>query len=132
MATAKTAKKTAEVKNEVKAASAVVKETATVKEEAPKKTAAKKTTRTATKKTAAPKKETAAKKTTATKTAKAAVANVYIQQNGNEVATETLVEKAKAAEGVKNAKSIDIYVRPEINMVYYVIDGEKFGNFELC
>ena len=46
--------------------------------------------------------------------------------------TAVLVEKAKADSGVKAPKTVDIYVRPEINMVYYVIDGETFGNFELC
>lgn len=86
------------------------------------------------KKTAAPK---AAAKTTAAKTAskKAAVEtveNVFIQQNGAEVTAAALIEKAKADAGIESPKKVDVYVRPEINMVYYVIDGEKFGSFELC
>lgn len=83
-------------------------------------------------------KRTAAK-TTATKSAakpaakKAAVVeNIFIQQNGSEVTATDLVEKAKADAGIKAPKKVDIYVRPEINMVYYVINGEKFGSFELC
>lgn len=83
-----------------------------------------------------PAKKTAAKKTTTTKKTaakKAAVVeNVVIQQNGSEVTAAELVAKAKADAGVEAPAKIDVYVRPEINMVYYVIDGEKFGNFELC
>ena len=93
-------------------------------EEAPKKAAPKK----------AAAKTTAAKKTTAKTAAKKTAAvteNVYIQQNGSEITSAALIEKAKADSGVKSPKSIDVYVRPEINMVYYVIDGETFGNFEL-
>ena len=72
------------------------------------------------------------KTTTAKKTAtKKAVENIYIQQMGNEVSTADMVAKAKEMSGIKNPKTVDIYVRPEINTVYYVIDGETFGNFDL-
>ncbi len=127
---ARTTKKNVEA--EVKAAETVKADAAAkaVKEEKPVKAAAK----TAEKKPAA--KKPAAKKAAAPKTTKPAaaktVATVYIQQGGAEVTAEALVEKAKADAGVKNAKNVDVYVRPEINMVYYVIDGDKFGNFELC
>ena len=137
------AKKTAEAVAETVKATEIVKE-APVATEAKAEAPAKKATtakKTATKKAEAPKaeeKKTApAKKATAPKkatTAKktATVENIYIQQGGNEVTTAVLVEKAKADSGVKAPKTVDIYVRPEINMVYYVIDGETFGNFELC
>ncbi len=107
----------AAVVEEVKAAEAPAKK-------APAKKAAAKTTKAAeTKK--APAKKTASKKTVASE-------NIYIQQNGSEISTAALLEKAKADAGIEAPKSIDVYVRPEINMVYYVIDGEIFGNFELC
>ncbi|MBQ8297112.1 MAG: hypothetical protein IJX77_04950 [Ruminococcus sp.] len=81
----------------------------------------------------APAKKTAAKTTkTASKKAAAVVENVVIQQNGNEVTAADLIAKAKEDAGIQSPKKIDVYVRPEINMVYYVIDGEKFGSFELC
>lgn len=133
-------KKTAEA-----AAETAVKAAETVKTEAAapaaeeKKAPAKKT---AAKNTAAPKaaeKKPAAKKTAAKAPAKktaakkaAAVENVFIQQNGAEVTAADLIAKAKADAGVKAPAKVDVYVRPEINMVYYVIDGEKFGSFELC
>jgi len=56
---------------------------------------------------------------------------VVIQYNGAEVAGTDLVDKAKADAGVKSAKSVVVYVRPEINKVYYVIDDNTFGNFDL-
>lgn len=132
-------KKTAEtvvetVKEAAVAAPAAEEVKAEVKAPA-KKAAAKKAP--AAKKTAEPKAETktaakkpAAKKAPAKKAA-AAVENLYIQLSGNEVTSAALIEKAKADAGVKAPKSVDVYVRPEINMVYYVIDGETFGNFEL-
>lgn len=92
------------------------------------------------KKAAAPKKTAASKPAAKTTAAKAAskktvtetVENVFIQQNGAEVTAAVLIEKAKADAGIESPKKVDVYVRPEINMVYYVIDGEKFGSFELC
>lgn len=134
MANTKTTKKAAEAKAETKPVEAAA-PAAEKAVEAPKKRAAAKKEaapkRAAAKKEAAPKK-TAAKRA-ANKDAKAdTVVSIYIQQNGNEVSTAALTEKAKSDAGIKSAESIDIYVRPEINMVYYVIDGEKFGNFELC
>lgn len=104
------------VKEITTAAPAEEKKAAEVKKPAAKKPAAK----------------TAAKTTTAAKKTTTVVENIFIQQNGKEVTTAELVERAKAESGVKSLKNIDVYVRPEINMVYYVIDGDKFGNFEIC
>ncbi|MCD7810791.1 MAG: DUF6465 family protein [Ruminococcus sp.] len=91
-----------------------------VKDEAVKKAPAKRTT--AAKKTTTTKRSTAAKKT---------AENIVIQQGGAEISTAELVEKAKAESGVKAPKSVNIYVKPEENMVYYVVDDEK-GSFSLC
>ncbi len=110
-------------------AAPVVEEAKEVKKSAAKKPAAKKTAAKADEAKTA--KKPAAKKTAAKATAAKTAASVYIQLDGAEITSDALVEKAKAHSGVKSAKKIDVYVRPEINMVYYVIDGETFGNFEL-
>lgn len=122
-----------------------VKKADEVKPEAAAKTAEKAVAETAEKKTAtktaakkpaekaAPKK-TAAKKTTAAAGSKTVSTNVYIQWNGAQASTDDIVEKAKKNSGVKNPKKIDIYVRPDIDRVYYVIDNDpdgKAGDFEL-
>jgi septal ring-binding cell division protein DamX len=127
-------KKIAETKAVETAAPAEEKKTAAAKKPAEKKaTVAKKPAEkkaTAAKKPAE-KKATAAKKPAAKKTAAAEERKVVIQYNGAEVAGTDLVDKAKADAGVKSAKSVVVYVRPEINKVYYVIDDNTFGNFDL-
>ena len=79
--------------------------------------------------------KTAAKKDTVKKEAapkKAAIeSKVVIQANGSEAAADDLVAKAIAAAGVKTVKKVDVYVRPEINKVYYVINGDVLGEFDL-
>ena len=75
-------------------------------------------------------KKTPAKKAAAPKAA-AEERKVVIQYNGGEIAGTDLVDKAKADAGIKTAKSVVVYVRPEINKVYYVIDDNTFGNFDL-
>ena len=79
----------------------------------------------------AEKKATAAKKPAAKKTAAVEERKVVIQYNGAEIAGTSLIDKAKADAKVKSAKSVVVYVRPEINKVYYVIDDNTFGNFDL-
>ena len=117
----KTAVETAEVKETVVAAAAPAEEKkAPAKKAAEKKAPAKKP---AAKK--APAKKPAAKKETAEER------KVFIQYNGGEVAGTDLIDKAKADAGIKSAKSVVVYVRPEINKVYYVIDDNTFGNFDL-
>lgn len=116
----KTAAETAEVKETVVAATPAKEEKAPAMKTAEKK---------------APAKKPAAKKTAEKKAPakKAAVEErkVVIQYNGSEVVGTDLVDKAKAVAGVKSAKSVVVYVRPEINKVYYVIDDNTFGNFDL-
>ena len=53
--------------------------------------------------------------------------NAYTGLTGD----QRIIDKAKAVAGVKSAKSVVVYVRPEINKVYYVIDDNTFGNFDL-
>lgn len=90
--------------------------------EAEKKAPAKKE---AAKKTAAPKKEAAPKKTAA----KESTAKLFIQYEGREILADELVEEAKKAfvnEGnkVSDIKTIEVYVKPEENAAYYVVNGE--------
>lgn len=115
------AKKTEDAAVEVKATAAAPAEE---KKAAEKKAPAKK----------AAAKKPAAKKAPAKKAAPKAAAEerkVVIQYNGGEIAGTDLVDKAKADAGIKTAKSVVVYVRPEINKVYYVIDDNTFGNFDL-
>ena len=116
------AKKTEDAAVEVKATAAAPAEE---KKAAEKKAPAKKA---AAKKPAA--KKAPAKKAAAPKAA-AEERKVVIQYNGGEIAGTDLVDKAKADAGIKTAKSVVVYVRPEINKVYYVIDTTINGSFEL-
>lgn len=126
--------KVEEKKPEVKAVTPEVK---AEKEQASKKTTVKKTTtktatakKTAVKTTAA--KTTAAKtaaktKTTVAKTAEKKV-NMFIQYQGSEFNSDGIVEKVKAAvtaeTGKKTFKTLDIYVKPEEGVAYYVVNGK--------
>jgi len=117
-------KKTAETKVEVTAAAPAEEKKPAAKKPAEKKaTAAKKP---------AEKKATAAKKPAAKKTAAAAVdSKVVIQAMGSEVNTAELIAKATKASGAKTVKKVDVYVRPEVNKVYYVVNGDILGDFDL-
>jgi hypothetical protein len=122
------AKKTAAAKKPAEKKAAAAKKPAEKKATAAKKPAEKKATAA---KKPAEKKTTAAKKPAAPKKTAAEERKVFIQYNGGEVAGTDLIDKAKADAGVKSAKSVVVYVRPEINKVYYVIDDNTFGNFDL-
>ena len=128
MARKTTDAKAVQVKEEKKAVEAVVEavvEAAPV-EEAPKKTAAKKPAA----KKAAEKKD-AEKKASGRKTAPKT--NLFIQYQGTELSYADLIERAKADAGVEAPKSINLYVKPEENKVYYVInDNEKVGGFDIA
>ena len=70
------------------------------------------------KKAAAPKK-TAVKET------------VYLQYLGKELNSADIVEAAKKASGEKNITSITVYLKPEENKAYYVVNGDVTGSVEL-
>jgi hypothetical protein len=118
-------------KKAAEAAETKVEETVVVNEAAPaeKKAAEKKAPakKAAAKKPAA--KKPAAKKPAAKKTV-VAQENVYVQFMGNEYTSADLIAKAKKASGVKAPKKVDVYVKPEDNMVYYVVDNNA-GSFSL-
>ncbi|MCI5794462.1 MAG: DUF6465 family protein [Ruminococcus sp.] len=75
-------------------------------------------------------KKPAAKKPAAKKPA-APESKVVVQFGGSEVNTDELVEKAKIASEIKSIKKVDVYVKPEVNKVYYVVNGDTFGDFDL-
>lgn len=117
--------KTAEVK------SAEEKTTAVKSEEPAKKTAAKKTT---TRKTTAAKKTTTktAAKTTAAKKAEP-VTEVYVQYWGKEIHTSEVADRIKKiwtedmGKKASELKDLKIYIKPEDNGAYYVINGDVTG-----
>lgn len=119
------AKKATEVEvKEVK-----VEETKTTKA-AETKTAAKKDT---TKKATTAKKETAAKKTT---TKKETTVEAFVQFAGNQVSYSSVEERVKAAfvaEGhrASSIKNLKIYIKPEENAAYYVINEDNVGRVDL-
>ncbi len=111
-----TAAKKAEAKTEVKAEE-------TKKEAAKKETSVKK-----------PVKKSPAKKTETKKTEK--VEEIYLQFHGQEIFTKEIMEKAKQAyiaEGHRESsiKSIRLYIKPEENMAYYVINEKIAGGVAL-
>ena len=85
-------------------------------------------------KPAAAKKETAAKTTTR----KAAVKEtIHVQFSGKTYTTEDLVKIAKDVwkydlkKKVGDFKNVELYVKPEESVVYYVINGEEKGSFNI-
>lgn len=148
----KAAAKAVEIKEEVKAVEAVaetaVEETVTETpvevapvEAAPVKEAPKKksSTKSAAKKAEAKKpaaKKTAEKKTVSKKAAEKKTApktNLFIQYQGVELSYADLIERVKADSGIDSPKSVNLYVKPEDNMVYYVVnENEKVGGFVIA
>ena len=62
---------------------------------------------------------------------------VHIQFGGKSYASEDLIKIAKDVwvydlnQEEKNFKSVELYVKPEENAVYYVINGEVQGSFNI-
>ena len=108
--------------------------------EAPAKTTVRKTrtTRTTAKKTAeksaVEKKPTAEKKPAVRRTVKKAVnAEVYVQFLGKEIYAKDVLENVKKiwteemGKKEKDLKDVKIYIKPEENAAYYVINGDVTG-----
>lgn len=112
-------KKAAAVKTAVEKKETVKKEAAAKKETVKKETAAKK----------APARRTAAKKAEDVK------ATVTIQFAGKEVVAKNILEEAKKAFAAANKgveiKTIDIYVKPEENAAYYVVNGVGSDDYKI-
>lgn len=87
-----------------------------------------KTKKTAEKKTA---KKTAAKKTTAKKTIDS---KVYIQFFGKQVTASDVLASCEADYKSNNKtaiKNIEVYVKPEDDVAYYVVNGDVQGKVSL-
>ena len=138
-------KKVTEAAAEVKAAAAekvekAVKDTKTAakKTAAKAKTATKKaaaTTKTAAKKTAAKAKTTAEKAKTAAKKAVENKQAVFVQYGDKEVAALDVLEAVKADfkanNGKKVIKTVKVYIKPEENTAYYVVNDNVTGQVAL-
>lgn len=126
------AKKPAAKKPAVKKAAAT-----TAKKPAVKKAEPKKATAPATKK--APAKKAAAKKPAAKKeVASASVkANIVLQYADKNVTYDTLVENAEnvyqydMGKNVSDIKKLDLYVKPEENTVYFVVNDKEHNQYGL-
>lgn len=121
-----------------KKANETVIETAQVETVAAAETAeVKKETKKAAAKKAEPKKETAKKETAKKTTAKKETSvDVYVEFSGNQVSEKDVAERVKAAyvEGghrVSSIKSLRIYIKPEENAAYYVINDDNVGKVDL-
>ena len=131
------AKKEAPAKKETaKKAAPVKKETA--KKEAPaKKEAAKKAApaKKETAKKAAPAKKEAAKKEAPAKKAAAKKEAIYVQFAGKSYSNDELLKIAKdvwvydMGQKAADMKSVEIYVKPEESMAYFVVNGTENGSF---
>ena len=81
------------------------------------------------------KKETVKKETAAEKTE--VKESLHIQFNGKSYASEELIKIAKDVwvfdlnQEEKDFKSVELYVKPEENVVYYVINGSVQGSFNI-
>lgn len=92
------------------------------------------------KKAAAPKKETAKKAAPAKKEAAVKAAtkvSVNLQFAGKEYKAEDFEKMAKdvwqydLGKKAADLKSVDLYVKPEENKVYYVMNGDVTGDFDI-
>lgn len=102
-----------------------------------KKAATKSTKEAAAKKTTA--KKTTAKKTTPAvkKTAATVKTKIELQYGDKDISYDEIVKNAKnywtkeLGMSAADLKSLDLYVKPEENRVYYVANGKEAGSFEL-
>lgn len=92
----------------------------------------------AVKKTVASAKTTAKKATTAAKKATAAVkSTVYVQYAGREVDVAELASAAqkdymkKTGKKASEVKKVEIYIKPEENAAYYVVNGEGADDYKI-
>lgn len=87
----------------------------------------------------APVKKTVAKKPAAKKETvkKVAKTTVTLEYKGNSYTEESLIQSAKdvwvydLGKDLKDFKTVELYVKPEENTVYYVINKEVRGGFSL-
>ena len=120
------AKKEAPAKKETAKKAAPVKKEVAKKEAPAKKEAAKK---------AAPAKKEAAKKEAPAKKAAAKKEAIYVQFAGKSYSNDELLKIAKdvwvydMGQKAADMKSVEIYVKPEESMAYFVVNGTENGSF---
>lgn len=79
----------------------------------------------------------AAEKAPAKKTAVKKTQEIYVQYAGKEVLDKDLMDRVKEiwtkelGNKVKDMVNVQVYVKPEENAAYYVINGEVSGSIEL-
>lgn len=118
-------------KKEAPAKKEAAKKAAPVKKEAAKKAAPVK--KEAAKKAAPAKKEVAKKEASAKKAAKKEA--IYVQFAGKSYSNEELLKIAKdvwvydMGQKAADMKSVEIYVKPEESMAYFVVNGTENGSF---
>lgn len=114
---------------EAKAAAPEVK--APVEAKAEVKTEAEKEEKKPAAKKAPAKKEEAPAEKAVKKAPKKDTAKLFIEFGGNKFAADEIVEKCKAAYKADNSRkqvrSIEVYVKPEDNKAYYVVNGKADG-----
>ncbi len=82
-------------------------------------------------------KKTTTRKTAAKKPAKKAepTVNVFVEYMGKQAAAKEVVAKAmdayKAAHADAEIKTFEVYVKPEENAAYYVVNGEGSAEFKV-
>ena len=59
------------------------------------------------------------------------VSSVEIQGYGKSISTAGLIERAKTVSGIKNVKSVNVYVNIEKGKAYFVVNGSTHGDFDL-
>lgn len=113
----------------------VVKKTTTAKVAEEKKVVEKSTDKKTVEKVASEKPVTE-KKTTTVRKKKEIVEEVYVQFSNNEVVAANVVERVKAAY-VAEGHSLDaidklrVYIKPEENMIYYVVNDDYASGIDL-
>ena len=114
---------------EAKAAAPEVK--APVEAKAEVKTEAEKEEKKSAAKKAPAKKEEAPAEKAVKKAPEKDTAKIFIEFGGNKFAADEIVEKCKAAYKADNSRkqvrSIEVYVKPEDNKAYYVVNGKADG-----
>ncbi len=78
----------------------------------------------------------APEKKTTTRKKKEIVEEVYVQFSNNEVVAANVVEKVKAAyvaEGhtLDSVEKLRVYIKPEENMIYYVVNDDYASGIDL-
>lgn len=58
-------------------------------------------------------------------------AKIELQYGDKAIGEEQLVSLAKEAYGKKDIKNLDIYVKPEENKAYYVVNNDVTGSFDI-